>query len=426
LPEEEIRPAGTLQEGRWAVHGMLEDDRRKRSEMHVETKLVQIGVGRETTTGAVSFPVHHSTAYRHPALGQSTGFDYSRTANPTRQVLEEAIADIEGGDAGFAFASGMAAIQTLMCLFSQGDHFVVSLDLYGGTYRLFEQVLTRYGFSFDYVDLRDLEAVRAALRSETKAIFVETPTNPLMQVTDIAAVADIARSRGLLTIVDNTFMTPYFQRPLELGADIVLHSATKYLGGHNDVLAGLIVIKGKSLSEKVAYLHNSIGAVLGPQDSWLLMRGMKTLALRMERHQENAFKIARFLQTHPAVTEVFYPGLPEHESYEVQRRQASGFSGMVSFRVRHASQVPVFLSALRIVTFAESLGGVESLCTYPATQTHADIPQEIREKVGVCDRLLRLSVGVEHADDLIADLCQALDASMEAVDASCMTGGMCR
>jgi cystathionine gamma-synthase len=399
--------------------------------MHVETKLVQIGVGRETTTGAVSFPVHHSTTYRHPTtdhqsiLGQSTEFDYSRTANPTRQVLEEAIAEIEGGDAGFAFASGMAAIQTLMCLFSQGDHFVVSLDLYGGTYRLFEQVLARYGLTFDYVDLRDLEAVQAALRPETKAIFVETPSNPMMQVSDIAAVAEIARSRGLLTIVDNTFMTPYFQRPLELGADIVIHSATKYLGGHNDVLAGLIVTKGQLLSEKMAFLHNSIGAVLGPQDSWLLIRGMKTLALRMERHQENAFKIARFLQTHPAVTEVFYPGLPEHEAYEVQQRQASGFSGMLSFRVRHASQVPVFLSALRIISYATSLGGVESLCTYPVIRSHSEIPQEIREKVGVCDRLLRLSVGVEHADDLIADLRQALDASLETVGASCKAGGKC-
>jgi cystathionine gamma-synthase len=221
-------------------------------------------------------------------------------------------------------------------------------------------------------------------------------------------------------------MTPYFQRPLELGADIVLHSATKYLGGHNDVLAGLIVTKGKSLSEKLSYLHNSIGSVLGPQDSWLLMRGMKTLALRLERHQENAFKIARFLQTHRAVTEVFYPGLPEHEGYEVQRRQATGFSGIISFRVRHASQIPEFLAALRVISFAGSLGGVESLCTHPATSSHEDIPKEIREKLGICDRLLRLSVGVENADDLIADLHQALDVSMEAVDASCVTGRVCR
>jgi len=382
--------------------------------MNIETRLVQIGVGKDEKTGAVSFPIHHATAYRHPALGQSTGFDYTRTANPTRSVLESAIADLEEGDGGFACASGMAAIQTIMGLFSQGDHFIVSLDLYGGTYRLFEQVLSRYGLSFSYVDLREPQQVEHYLRPETKAIIVETPTNPLMQVTDIAAIVAIAKKHNLLSIVDNTFMTPFYQRPLALGADIVFHSATKYLGGHNDVLAGLIATKGTELTEKVGFLHNSFGAVLGPQDSWLLIRGLKTLALRMERHQENAEKIAKYLLTHPALTDVFYPGLPEHESYEIQKRQSSGFSGMVSFRVKDAKQVPVFLENLKIISFAESLGGVESLCTYPTTQTHADIPQEVREKVGVCDRLLRLSVGIEHADDLIADLKQALDASLEA------------
>ncbi len=386
--------------------------------MHLETKLVQAGVAKDERTGAVSFPVYYATAYRHPALGQSTGFDYTRTANPTRTVLEQAIAEAEGGDAGFACASGMAAVHTVMGLFSQGDHLVVSLDLYGGTYRLFEQVLSRYGLRFSYVDLRDVKNLEEAIRPETRAVFVETPTNPLMQITDIAAVAEVAKRNGLLTIVDNTFMTPYCQRPLGLGADLVLHSATKYLGGHNDVLAGLIVTKGEELSEKIRFLHNSIGAVLGPQDCWLLLRGMKTLALRMERHQANAYAIAQKLREHPAVTDVFYPGLAEHPGYEVQRRQASGFSGMVSFRLRSADQVAPFLERLRIVSFAESLGGVESLCTYPATQTHADIPQEIREYVGVCDRLLRLSVGIEHPDDLIADVCQALDASLAVAGGS--------
>lgn len=380
--------------------------------MHLETKLVQAGVGKDDKTGAVSFPVYYATAYRHPALGESTGFDYARTANPTRSVLEEAIAEAESGDGGFACASGMAAIHTIMGLFSQGDHLIVSLDLYGGTYRLFEQVLSRYGLAFTYVDLRDQLELQKAIRPETKAVFVETPTNPLMQITDIREVTQLAKRHGLLTIVDNTFMTPYCQRPLELGADIVLHSATKYLGGHNDVLAGLIVTKGLELSEKIRFLHNSIGAVLGPQDSWLLLRGMKTLALRMERHQSNAYVIAQKLREHPAVTEVFYPGLTDHPGYDVQRGQASGFSGMVSFRVRSAEQVATFLKNLQVVSFAESLGGVESLCTYPATQTHADIPQEIREHVGVCDRLLRLSVGIEHPDDLIADLSRALDASL--------------
>ncbi|MFD2371029.1 aminotransferase class I/II-fold pyridoxal phosphate-dependent enzyme [Brevibacillus sp. GCM10020057] len=380
--------------------------------MHLETKLVQAGVGKDEKTGAVNFPVYFSTAYRHPTLGESTGFDYSRTANPTRSVLEETIASAESGDAGFACASGMAAIHTVMGLFSQGDHLIVSLDLYGGTYRLFEQVLSRYGLTFSYVDLRDLGSVEAAVTPQTKAVFVETPTNPLMQITDIRQVVQLAKRHGLLTIVDNTFMTPYCQRPLELGADIVLHSATKYLGGHNDVLAGLIVTKGQELSEKIRFLHNSIGAVLGPQDSWLLVRGLKTLALRMERHEANAFAIAKKLREHPAVAEVFYPGLAEHPGHDVQKQQASGFSGMVSFRVQSVEQVKPFLKHLRIVSFAESLGGVESLCTYPATQTHADIPAEIREYVGVCDRLLRLSVGIEHPDDLIADLSAALDASL--------------
>jgi len=380
--------------------------------MHLETKLVQAGVGKDEKTGAVNFPVYYATAYRHPSLGQSTGYDYTRTANPTRSVLEETIAEAEAGDAGFACASGMAAVHTVMGLFSQGDHLIVSLDLYGGTYRLFEQLLSRYGLTFTYVDLRDIQKVADAIRPETKAIFVETPTNPLMQITDIREVVQLAKHNELLTIVDNTFMTPYCQRPLELGADIVLHSATKYLGGHNDVLAGLIVTKGAELSEKMRFLHNSIGAVLGPQDSWLLVRGMKTLALRMERHEANAFAVAAKLKEHPAVAEVFYPGLAEHPGHDVQKIQASGFSGMVSFRVRSVEQVGLILQNLRIVSFAESLGGVESLCTYPTTQTHADIPQEVREYVGVCDRLLRLSVGIEHPDDLIADLTQALDASL--------------
>ncbi|MGE5703360.1 MAG: PLP-dependent transferase [Clostridia bacterium] len=387
--------------------------------MHIETQLAQIGTGKDNTTGAVNFPIYHATAYRHPALGESTGYDYSRTANPTRAVLEEAIAVIERGDGGFACASGMAAIQTIMGLFSQGDHLIVSLDLYGGTYRLFEQVLTRYGLSFSYVDLREPGEVRDAILPNTKAILIETPTNPLMQVTDIAVIVEIAKQHSLLTIVDNTFMTPFFQRPLELGADLVFHSATKYLGGHNDVLAGLIVTKGQELTDKIRFLHNSYGAVLGPQDSWLLIRGLKTLALRMERHQDNALKIAHFLKTHPAVDEVFYPGLVEHESHEVQKKQATGFSGMVSFRVKSAQQVPSFLKELQVISFAESLGGVESLCTYPSTQTHADVPLEVRQKVGVCDRLLRLSVGIEHADDLIADLDAALTASCKHEGREC-------
>ncbi|PTM59543.1 aminotransferase class I/II-fold pyridoxal phosphate-dependent enzyme [Desmospora activa] len=382
--------------------------------LHRETLLAQIGNGREERTGAVSFPVYHSTAYQHPALGESTGYDYTRTANPTRTILEDAIAELEGGDAGFATSSGMAAIQTVMGLFSQGDHLIVSLDLYGGTYRLFEEVLSRYGLSFSYVDLRDVEAVKAAATPHTRGIFVESPTNPLMRVTNIKAICDIANKWGWLSIVDNTFMTPYCQRPLALGADVVLHSGTKYLGGHNDVLAGLIVTKGEELSAKVAALHNGIGAVLSPQDSWLLMRGMKTLALRMEKHQENAMALAQFLQNHPAVDEVFYPSL-DPEERKIQEAQSDGFGGMLSFRIREAEWVPEFLRYLRLISFAESLGGVESLVTYPATQTHADIPEPIRRKVGVCDRLLRLSVGIEHLNDLTADLSYALDQARSTV-----------
>ncbi|MBH8597348.1 MULTISPECIES: aminotransferase class I/II-fold pyridoxal phosphate-dependent enzyme [unclassified Thermoactinomyces] len=375
--------------------------------MKLETRLAQIGNKKEKKTGAVNFPVYFSTAYEHISLGVSTGYDYSRTANPTRDVLEEAISQLEGGNGGFACSSGMAAIHTLMGLFSAGDHFVVSLDLYGGTYRLFEEVLTRFGLSFTYVDLRRSDDVKRAIGPNTKAVFIESPTNPLMHVTDLKQIAQIAKQAGCYTIVDNTFMTPYFQRPLELGADIVVHSATKYLGGHNDVLAGLIVVKGDELAERLRFIQNSIGAALGPLDTWLLMRGMKTLALRMEKHQENALAIAEYLKQHPLVDEVFYPSL-NPESKAILDEQADGYGGMISFRVRNSGMIASILENLNVITFAESLGGVESLITYPARQTHADVPAEIRESIGVCDRLLRLSVGIEHKEDLIADLDQAL------------------
>lgn len=381
--------------------------------MKIESKLAQIGSLSEPVTGAVSFPVYQSTAFRHPKLGQSTGFDYSRTKNPTRAVLEEAIAVLESGDAGFASSSGMASLQTIFALFSQGDHLLVSLDLYGGTYRLLERVMSRFGVTATYVDTNDLDALEANRQPQTKAVLIETPTNPLMMITDVEKVCHWAKSHGLLTIVDNTLLTPFFQRPIELGADIVIHSATKYLGGHNDVLAGLIVTKGKELSEQMAFLHNSIGAVLGPQDSWLLMRGMKTLALRMERHQYNATRIAEFLQGHPAVDEVFYPALETHPGYAIQQRQASGNTGIFSFKVKDPRYVEPVLRSIRLIAFAESLGGVESLMTYPAVQTHADIPEEIRQAVGVDDRLLRFSVGIEHVDDLIADLNQALETAVK-------------
>lgn len=373
----------------------------------VETELAQIGCRKESKTGAINFPVYFATAYEHVG-GMSTGYDYTRTANPTRDVLQESIAKLERGDEGFACSSGMAAIQTVMGLFSQGDHLIVSLDLYGGTYRLFEETLRRYGLDFTYVDLRNIDEVESSIQSNTRAFFIETPTNPLMRVADLQALCHLAQKHQILTIVDNTFLTPYYQRPIELGVDIVIHSGTKYLGGHNDVLAGLIVTKGTELSEQVRYLHNAIGASLSPHDCYLLMRGMKTLALRMDRHQENALQLAQFLSDHPLIRgEVFYPALDEIQK-NVYLNQASGFGGMLSFRLTDARFIRPFLEQLQLIIFAESLGGVESLITYPATQTHADIPEEIRLKVGVCDRLVRLSVGIEHVDDLRSDLEQAL------------------
>jgi cystathionine gamma-synthase len=377
--------------------------------MNIESRLAQIGSIAEPVTGAVSFPIYQSTAFRHPRLGQSTGFDYARTKSPTRTVLELAIADLESGDAGFASSSGMASLQTIFALFSQGDHLLVSLDLYGGTYRLLEKVMSRFGITASYVDTNDLDGLEAKRQNNTKAVLIETPTNPLMMITDIAKVCTWAKRHGLITIVDNTLLTPFFQRPIELGADIIIHSATKYLGGHNDVLAGLIVTKGKELSEQVAFLHNTMGAVLGPQDSWLMMRGMKTLALRMERHQYNATRMATFLASHPMVEQVFYPGLENHPNYETQQRQSSGNTGIFSFKMKDSRTIEPILRSIRLIAFAESLGGVESLITYPAVQTHADIPEEIRRQIGVDDRLLRFSVGIEHIDDIIADLTNAFE-----------------
>lgn len=384
--------------------------------MNIESRLAQIGSLNDPKTGAVSFPIYQSTAFRHPKLGQSTGFDYSRTKSPTRMVLEAAAADLESGDAGFACSSGMAALQTIFALFKQGDHLLVSLDLYGGTYRLLEQIMSRFGVTASYVDTNDLDALESHRTPNTKAVLIETPTNPLMMITDLAKVSVWAKQKGLLTIVDNTLLTPFFQRPIELGADIVIHSATKYLGGHNDVLAGLIVTKGKELSAEMAFLHNSIGAVLGPQDSWLLMRGMKTLALRMERHQYNATRLAEWLKNHPSVEEVYYPALPHHPGYEIQNAQSSGNTGIFSFKMKDARTIEPILRHIRLIAFAESLGGVESLMTYPAIQTHADIPEDIRRRVGVDDKLLRFSVGIEHIDDIMEDLGQAIKAAEREIN----------
>lgn len=360
--------------------------------VRIDTKLAQIGNRSESVTGAVNPPLYLSTAYRHEGIGQSTGFDYVRTGNPTRKILENGIKDLEEGDQGYACSSGMAAILTVLSLFQSGDELIVSSDLYGGTYRLLEQGYKKWGLKTHYVDSSKPEEIINAISSNSKAILIETPTNPLMQKTDIREVADIAEEHGLLLIVDNTFYTPYLQKPLTLGANIVIHSATKYLGGHNDVLAGLIVAKGQKICENLALHHNGGGAVLSPFDSWLLIRGMKTLALRMDKHEQNAKTLVKYLENHAAITDVLYPGN----------------GGMISFRVQDESWVNPLLQSLSLITFAESLGGVESLITYPATQTHADIPEEIRIKTGVCNRLLRFSVGIENVEDLINDLEQAL------------------
>ncbi|MDG5472958.1 methionine biosynthesis PLP-dependent protein [Jeotgalibacillus sp. ET6] len=359
---------------------------------HVNTQFVQLGNRSEKETGTVNPPVYFSTAYRHPGLGESTGYDYTRTKNPTRAVLEEGIARLEEGDEGFATSSGMAAVQLVLSLFKQGEVILASDDIYGGTYRLLRHYEEAYGIQTRYVDTNNRREMEDAICEKTRAILVETPTNPLMHVTDIEEVSKLAREHSLLTIVDNTFLTPYLQKPILLGADIVIHSATKFIGGHNDVLAGLVVAKGKELCERLFAIHNGAGAVLAPLDCWLLVRGLKTLSLRMDRHQENASKAAQFLEQQPGITDVLYPGI----------------GGMVSFRLKKESWIDPFLRELELITFAESLGGVESFITYPATQTHADIPEEERQHRGICNRLLRFSVGIEHIDDLTKDLEKAL------------------
>lgn len=376
--------------------------------MHKETLVVHGGAPFDSKTGAVSVPIYQSSTFRHPGLYQTTGYDYSRLQNPTREAAEHLVARLEGGSHGFAFPSGMAATACVTRLFGPGNHIIVSDDLYGGTYRLFEEILRGYGFDFSYVDTGDAALLTQAVKPNTVAFFVETPSNPMMQITDISFVAELAHKINALLIVDNTFLTPIFQKPLELGADIIIHSGTKYLAGHNDTLAGFAVTNSDSLAEKLKLIHKSEGAVLSPFDSWLVIRGIKTLALRMKKHDENAHIIAEWLTWHPAVDAVYYAGLKSHPRFETNRLQASGSGGMISFSVRDARLVEQILGKVKLILFAESLGGVETLITYPMVQTHASIPPELRERIGVNERLLRLSVGIEHVQDLLADLEQAM------------------
>lgn len=376
--------------------------------MKTSSKAVQLGVGRDPT-GAISFPIYQTATFRHPAFGESTGYDYSRSINPTRQVLEEGIAALDGGAGGYAYASGMAALTNLFLLFKPGDHLVVTEDLYGGTFRLLDKVFSQYGLAVTYVDTSDLDRVSAAIKDTTCTFLVEIPTNPLLKIADISAISELAREKGILTIVDNTFMTPYLLQPLSLGADIVVYSATKFLAGHNDVVAGLVVVKDQVLAEKVYFLQNSVGAVLGPQDSWLTVRGLKTLGVRLDRQMENAGTIAGWLTSHRAVKKVFYPGFTTHPGCEMLKRQARGFGAMISFEVENKRVAEQVLNKVRLISFAESLGGVETLITFPAFQTHMDMDPAERERMGINDRLLRLSVGIEDIGDLLADLEQALD-----------------
>lgn len=375
--------------------------------MKIETKAVRGSRGGDPQTGAVSFPIYQSATFRHPGLNQSTGYDYSRDQNPTREEVEKTVALLESGKRCLAFSTGMAAIDALLKIFSPGDHFLVSEDLYGGTYRLFEQQ-RKYGLDFTYLDTGNAEAVNTALKKNIRCIFLETPSNPTMRVTDIRAMVELARDAGIMTVVDNTFLTPYFQRPLELGADAVIHSGTKYLGGHNDALAGFLVVNDEKLGEDLKLLQMSSGATLAPFDSWLILRGIKTLGVRMEKCQQNALAIAVWLKDHKKVERVYYMGLPEHEAYALSQIQAAGFGGMLSFTVKDAELVKEILEKVRLISFAESLGGVESLITFPLVQTHTAIPEEILKRLGINDRLLRLSVGIEAVEDLIEDLEQAI------------------
>lgn len=374
----------------------------------LETRIVHGGHGRDDFFGASSVPVFQTSTY-HQADPEHLGrYDYARSDNPTREALEKAVADLEGGSRGFAFASGMAATSSALLIFGAGDHLVVGEDVYGGTYRILTTVLKRWGLEVTFVDGSDLEAVRRAVTPKTKGIFVETPSNPTLKITDLAGIAAIARELGVLAITDNTFMTPWLQRPLELGFDIVVHSATKFLAGHSDVIAGLAVARDPEVAQRIRHVQNAFGAILGPQDSWLVLRGLRTLAVRMRQQQESAARIAGWLRGRPEVRRVCYPGLEEHPGAEVHRRQAGGGGAVVSFELESRAAAVAMMKAAKLPLAAVSLGGVESILSYPATMSHAAMPPAERQRRGISDGLVRLSVGLESADDLVADLAQAL------------------
>ncbi len=379
--------------------------------MHFATRAIHVGQTADTATGATITPIYQTSTYTQDGLGSHKGFEYSRTGNPTRAALEACLASLENATHGLAFSSGMAATSAVLSILRPGDHIVAGDDLYGGTYRIFERVLRPMGIAIDYVPARETSAYQAAIHPETKLIWVETPTNPLLSLVDVSAVAEIAGQRTIRLVVDNTFATPYLQRPLELGADIVVHSTTKYINGHSDVVGGAVLTSDEAAYAEMKFYQNAAGGVPSPFDSWLVLRGVKTLSMRMRQHCENAQLVAEFLSTHPLVGTVYYPGLVSHPDHELARRQMSGFGGMVSFSLKGtAANVDTFVRSLKIFALAESLGGVESLCCHPASMTHGSIPPEERERRGITASLLRLSVGIEDAEDLIGDLEEALQA----------------
>ena len=377
----------------------------------IESALIHGGIYGDKTTGAVNVPIYQTSTFEQKGIGQNPQWEYSRTGNPTRAALEALIAELEKGTAGFAFASGMAAITAVLSLFKSGDKILLSSNVYGGTYRVLDKVFQQFGLRYSLEDTADLAALEKKITPEVKALLLESPANPLLTVTDLAGASALAKRHGILTIVDNTFMTPYLQRPIELGADIVVHSATKYLGGHSDLIAGLVVVNSSALAEHLAFIQNATGGVLAPFDSFLLIRGIKTLGVRLDRHVANASRIAEYLSKLPAVRKVYYPGLPDAPGYEINRRQAKNGGAMLSFELQPKYDINKFFQSLRLVALAESLGGVESLVCHPATMTHAAIPYETRQKIGITDNLIRLSAGIEHIDDLLADLAQAIERS---------------
>ncbi|MGN0901857.1 MAG: trans-sulfuration enzyme family protein [Succinivibrio sp.] len=377
----------------------------------IKSALIHGGIYGDSATGAVNVPIYQTSTFEQTGIQENPKWEYARTGNPTRAALEALINELEGGVAGFAFASGMAAIAAVLTLFKAGDKLLVSSNVYGGTFRILDKVFKNFNLEYEIIDTTSLEETEKKITSNVKAIYIETPSNPLLTITDLKAVSDLAHKHDLLTIVDNTFMTPYLQRPIEQGADIVVHSATKYLGGHSDLVAGLAVVNSKELAERLAFIQNSVGAVLGPFDSFLLIRGIKTLSVRLDRHTDNALVLARYLKSHPSVTKVFYPGLEDAQGYEINKRQAKNGGAMISFELDSKHDIRKFFKSLNLIALAESLGGVESLVCHPATMTHAAIPADIRHKIGISDNLIRLSVGIEDVEDLKDDLEKAINAS---------------